>query len=45
MGACDNELTALYERLLQKYHLPTRAPASIGVNEVLAEATTDLRKG
>lgn len=35
MGACDNGLTAVHERLLQKYHLPTRVPASIRVSDVL----------
>ena len=35
LGACDDTLVGLHERLLERYRLPTRIPASIRVPDVL----------
>lgn len=36
LGGCGDDIVALHERLITKYQLPTRIPASIDVDDILA---------
>ncbi len=36
MGACDDGLVALHDKLIEKYNLPTKMPATIRPEDVLA---------